>query len=212
MRVRPAASASIATRAALCAVLLAALAACSPKLDWREVRGTADGFVVAMPDKPQQVTRELDPPSVRAPGAPALPPRVTMSMLSTGVGPTVFAVGSVRLPAELLADPRGADMAVAWLRDALARNVRSTDPVVTPLPPERLPRGAVRRVRQGVEVRTRGTVPGPAKAGAESRAAQLAARIYVADDRLYQLVVLGAEGEVTPDAVETFFSSFRLID
>jgi hypothetical protein len=32
----------------------------------------------------------------------------------------------------------------------------------------------------------------------------------VADDRLYQLIVIGAEGEVPPQALETFFDSFRL--
>jgi hypothetical protein len=82
------------------------------------------------------------------------------------------------------------------------------------IPADRLPRGPVRRVHAGVEVRAAGAIPAsaPAKAGAPGRAAHLAARIYVADDRLYQLVVLGAEGEVPPDAIETFFASFRLLD
>jgi hypothetical protein len=40
---------------------------------------------------------------------------------------------------------------------------------------------------------------------------RLAARFHVVDDRLYQLVAIGAEGELTPDALETFFTSFRLI-
>lgn len=178
------------------------------------MRNTDDGYVVALPDRPQRVTRELDyAPAVDGQAA-APPKRVTMTMLSTGVGPTVFAVGAVRMPREVLADGPGADAAAAWLRAGLARNVASADPVVTALPAERLPRGAARHVRQGVEVRALGSVPagGPAKAGAPARAAQLAARIYVADDRLYQLVVLGAEGEITPEAIETFFSSFRLID
>jgi hypothetical protein len=206
VRVRLAASA-----VALWAIL--ALSACSPRLDWREVRGAADGYVVAMPDRPQQVTRELDytPPSVPPAGASA-PSRVTMSMMSTGVGPTMFAVGAVRMPPDYLSDPRGAAAAVDWLRAGLARNVGATEPIVTALPAERLPRGHARRIRQGMEIRARGTVPGPAKAGVETRAAQLAARIYVADDRLYQLVVLGAEGEIPPEAAENFFSSFRLID
>jgi hypothetical protein len=42
------------------------------------------------------------------------------------------------------------------------------------------------------------------------RPAQLAVRLYVVDDRLFQLVALGAEGEIPPQALETFFDSFRL--
>jgi len=40
---------------------------------------------------------------------------------------------------------------------------------------------------------------------------QLAARFYVADDRLYQVVAFGAEDEIPPQALETFFDSFRLV-
>lgn len=165
-----------------------------------------------MPDRPQQVTRELDyTPSVASTG-PAAPSRITMSMMSTGVGPTMFAVGAARLPSDYLGDARGSAAAVDWVRAGLTRNFGAADPAVTVLPTDRLPRGQGRRIRQGFEIRARGTVKGPAKAGAETRAAQLAARIYVADDRLYQLVVLGAEGEIPPEAIDNFFSSFRLID
>ncbi|HEU0204031.1 MAG TPA: hypothetical protein VFR86_26785, partial [Burkholderiaceae bacterium] len=39
------------------ALLAAALAACSPTFNWREVRASDGAFVVALPDKPQRVTR-----------------------------------------------------------------------------------------------------------------------------------------------------------
>jgi hypothetical protein len=32
----------------------------------------------------------------------------------------------------------------------------------------------------------------------------------VVDDRFFQLVALGAEGEIPPEALDTFFTSFRL--
>jgi hypothetical protein len=43
------------------------------------------------------------------------------------------------------------------------------------------------------------------------RAVQLAARLFIVDDRLFQVIALGADGEMSPDALDTFFSSFRLI-
>jgi hypothetical protein len=33
----------------------------------------------------------------------------------------------------------------------------------------------------------------------------------VADDRLYQVVALGSAEQLTPQALETFFQSFRLL-
>lgn len=44
------------------------------------------------------------------------------------------------------------------------------------------------------------------------RATRLAARFYVVDDRLYQVVAIGAEERIAPPALETFFDSFRLLD
>lgn len=190
---------------AIAAIAAAALAACSPRFDWREIRRSEDRFAVALPDRPQTVVREVE----FQPGD-AAPRRVEMAMTSTGVGSTLFAVGAVRLPRELLADGPPADRAVAWLKASLLRNVNGTETTETALPPERLPRSAVAATRSGIELRTRGTVP--AKAGGSGRPAELAARIYVADDRLYQLVVVGAEGELSPDTIDTFFSSFRLIE
>jgi hypothetical protein len=43
------------------------------------------------------------------------------------------------------------------------------------------------------------------------RAVQLAARLFIVDDRLFQVVALAAEGETPPDVLDTFFTSFRLI-
>ncbi len=43
------------------------------------------------------------------------------------------------------------------------------------------------------------------------RAVQLAARLFIVDDQFFQIVALGAEGEISSDALDTFFASFRLI-
>ena len=46
---------------------------------------------------------------------------------------------------------------------------------------------------------------------AGGRAVQFAARLFIVDDRLFQVVALSGEGEITADTLDTFFASFRLI-
>lgn len=176
-------------------LLLGLLAACSPRLDWRQVRSVELGFEAALPEKPQTVTREVD---YTGPGGPL---RLPMTMVSTGVGPSLFAVGVVRLPAAALASSE-LEATVSWFRDALVRNLGGVLLEVAPTPQ---PAPAGRQVRGAWTVRAK------ANAGRNGRAGTLAARFVVADDRLYQVVALGADTELTPAVIETFFESFRLI-
>ncbi|MFN3566256.1 MAG: hypothetical protein ACK4V1_09790 [Burkholderiaceae bacterium] len=174
------------------ALAAALLSGCSPRFDWREIRSAEAGFAVHLPDKPQTVTRDIDFDGGR----------IAMTMISTGVGPTMFAVGVARLPPRALEDAVAIRRAVAFFRDGLVRNIggdviwQRPAPLVTA-------GGHTLRVAEAVAAR--------GKIGADGRAAQLAARFYVADDRFYQVVALGAEGELTDDVLETFFSSFRLL-
>jgi hypothetical protein len=183
-----------------CTALLAALllGACSPRFDFREVRGP--DFVVALPGKPQTQTREVE---YAGPGGPA---RLTMTLISSGVGPTLFAVGTTTLPAAALA-PTEVEASVAWFRDALLRNVRGKLVAAQPLAVA-VPGGRTLRTAQAV--RAQGQPAGVSTDG-KAGATVVAARFIVADDRLYQVVVLGAESELTPAVLDTFFDSFRLL-
>lgn len=174
----------------LVAILL--VAACAPKFDFREIRSADGEFVVMLPDRPQTVSRELDIEGHK----------VTMTMVSTGVGPSLFAVGVARLPAEALATDQS-DATLAWFRDGLVRNIGGQ---ITAQEPAMLSATAAagRSVRAGQSVQARGRI------GADGKAAQLAARLYLVDDRFYQVVAMGAGDELTPETLETFFSSFRL--
>jgi len=185
------------TRWGAAALLLPLAIACSPRFDWRELRGPPGTFTVALPGKPQTVSRELDVP---ADGASQ---RIEMSMLSTGVGASLFAVGTAKLPAPSLATPAALEHTLAWFREGLARNVGDAAPAAAAVagPPAGL---AGRPLRAAQSFNASGV------AGPGGRQTRLAARLYVVDDRLYQLVVIGAEGEVPPQALETFFDSFRL--
>lgn len=171
---------------------LALLSACSPKFDWREVRSADGGFAVLLPDRPQTVEREIA--FDRGP--------IAMTMTSTGVGPTMFAVGVARLPAQATRDAPAVERTVALFRDALVRNIGAAATATRPAPLSAAA-SAGRQIKAAEAVTARGTAGG--------RAAQLAARFFVVEDRLYQVVAIGAEGELSDDVLETFFSSFRLL-
>ncbi len=184
-------------RAVAAAAIALLLLACSPRFDWRELRGPPGTFQVALPGKPQTVSREIDLP---AEGGSL---RVEMSMLSAGVDASLFAVGTAQLPSPAWASPAALAQTLAWFRDGLARNVGAVTPLAEsdPGPPAGL---GARQLRAAQSFTASGSV------GPDARPTRLAARLYVVDDRLYQLVVIGAEGEVPPQALETFFDSFRL--
>lgn len=165
---------------------------CSPRFEWREVRG--DGFAASLPGRPQTVTRDVD-----LAGA-----RVAMTMWSTGIGPTIFAIGTARLPASAIADDAARAAALAYFRDALVRNIGATDATVRTGSPPPLPVGGTRRLLASSAVEAVGR-PGP-----DGRKSRLAARFFIVDDRFFQVVALGAEGEIPPEVLETFFTSFRL--
>lgn len=173
------------------AALAALVPGCSPRFNFREVKLAEARCAIALPDKPQTVRRELDFDGGK----------VAMDMTSTGVGPSLFALGVATLPADAVA-PARIEATVAWFRDGLLRNVNGTLVETRPAP---LAVPAGRTLRTAQAIRAQGRI------GAD-RKAVLAARFYVVDDRLYQVVALAAEGEIPADALDTFFDSFRLTE
>lgn len=174
------------------------LAACTPTFDWRDTYSNEGGYRVALPGKPQAVTREIGMPFV------AGDRKVTMTMTSAGVGPTVFAVGVARLPAEATRDAAAVQAALAWFRAGLLRNI-GADSVRDG--EASLALAGARTLRGAIAFEARGRL---ARSGAAGQAARLVARIYVVDDRVYQVVAMGAADDLPDAAVETFFTSFRL--
>jgi hypothetical protein len=183
----------LARRFAL-AMTLVALAAgtfgCSERFEWREVRAD-EGFVALLPGRPQTVTREIELGGQRA----------AMTMWSTGTGATMFAVGTVRLPPAAMADTSARKATVAHFRDALVRNIGATQSTPRGLPA--LASGARKPLADEA-------FEAVGRQAADGRKSRLAARVFIVDDRLFQLVALGAEGEIPPETLDTFFTSFRL--
>lgn len=177
-----------------CLLVLISIAAiaCNPTFNWRQFSST-DGFTILLPARPQTVVRD-----VMMPGA-----TVQMQMTSTGIGATLFAVGTARLPSSLSGDAATRQQVLDFLRDGLVRNVSGgrvkVSRVALAVPPN-----DARRVLAGESIEAVGV-------GSNGRAVRLAARLFIVDDRLFQVTALGAEGEITPDTLDTFFSSFQLI-
>ena len=150
----------------------AVLAACSPKFDWREVRGTSAPFVVLLPAKPATHTRSVNLDGIS----------VDMTMTAADAGGVTFAVGTAELP-----DAAQAQHALTAMKTALVRNIGGTvRKETTPSP---------------------GTVEVEA-AGTDSRL--LLARFIARDKRIYQVIAVGKESALPPEAAETFFTSFKL--
>jgi len=192
-RVPPGLFFSVRRRALLAAGAFAPLSACAPALNFRELRFADARCAIALPGKPQTVEREVDLGGRK----------LQMVMTSTGVGATLFALGRARLPAEAVAT-EALPQTLAFFRDGLLRNFRAT-PAGPPAAPPRLatPAGRVLRAAQGVSAQ--GQAP-------DGRPTALAARFYVVDDWLLQVVALAVRGELGAEALDTFFDSFRLVD
>lgn len=177
---------------ALALASLALAAACSARFEWRELRD-AD-YVVALPGRWQTVTRDID----------LAGEKVSMSMSSTGIGPSVFAVGVARLPAAAIANDAARESTFAHFRDSLVRNVGGALVSETVIG---VPRAADRSAATGFGR----SIVVTGRAGPKGAPARLAARLFIVDDRIYEVVVLAAEGEVPPEVLETFFTSFRVL-
>lgn len=147
---------------------------------------------MVLPARPQTVMRDVNLPNAT----------VQMSMTSTGVGATLFAVGTARLPTSLSTDAAARQQALGSWRDALVRNVNGkivkTAAVALAVAPT-----DSRKVLAAEAIEAVGS-------DSSGRAVRLAARLFIVDDRLFQVVALGADGEISSDALDTFFTSFRL--
>jgi hypothetical protein len=180
----------------LAAVAACAAVGCTPRFEWREIRVVEDGFTVALPDHPLAARRDVD----LGDGLHA-----SMHMTSTGVGATLFAVGVATLPPPVCAAAAGCQRMLVRVAAALARNVggglTAQSPVAITVPPGRA-------LRAGWSAQASGSVAGAAGA---ARIARLAVRLYVVDDRLYQVVAIGTPADLEAEALETFFTSFRIL-
>lgn len=115
--------------------LLGALAACSPALDWREVRPAGDTLVALLPCKPERRVRELP-----LAGSP-----VAVEVLACTADGTTWGLTSADV-----GDASRVAPALAALREARARNLGGREAAVRPQPIKGLPQPGLRFAVQGV--------------------------------------------------------------
>jgi hypothetical protein len=155
------------------------LSACSPKYDWREVRGTSAPFVVMLPGKPSTQTRTINLDGVQ----------VAMTMTAAEVDGATFAVGSAELP-----DAAKAQAALQAMKTGMIRNVGGT---VTREKAE----------SSGGQSIIELDASGPPGSGGDAR--KLSARFVQKGQRAYQVIVLGGAKPVPQEEVDTFLTSFK---
>jgi len=165
-----------------CATLIgAALLACSPALDWREVRSDLSGATALFPCKPKSQSR----------AATLVGTAVPMTLVSCEVDGVTFALGHAEL-----GDPSHVTPALIELRASLKANLGASEgrPSVfglagmTPNP-------------QAVRISLVGRLP-------DGTPVQEQAALFVRGTRVYQVVVLGKR--LDEGAVDVFFDSLRL--
>jgi hypothetical protein len=92
-------------------VLSILLAACSPKFDWRDVRGTEAPFTVLLPAKPGALSREMTLSGVK----------LNLHMTAADVDNISFSVGAAKLD-----DPSKIPEVLAAMQKGMISNIRGT--------------------------------------------------------------------------------------
>ena len=169
-------------RSTLLAILLGvAIGACSPALDWRDVRPEGSGLSLQFPCKPTSRTRAG---SIGAQAA-------TLTLVSCTTDGLTF--GLVHAD---LGDPARVTPALVAMRKALAANLGAGEDVAEPFALAGMTPNA-----GAVRVRVSGRSP-------EGGPITEVAVVFTRGTRVYQAAVLGAQPDA--DAVAVFFDSLRL--
>jgi len=166
------------------ALTACALLACTPALDWREVRGANAPFTVMLPAKPAVQTRQLELAGMQ----------VTMTMTAAVADEVTFGVASVQLP-----NPAGVMPALEAMKNALVSNIDGSIRKQTQAPSSYGPGPAF-------DIEALGK-PGPRTGG---KPLMLYARFVARGQRIYQVAVIGPAQAVTQDTADMFLSSFKL--
>ena len=166
----------------LAAVLLAA---CSPKYDWRDFRSTEAPYAVLFPGKPATQTRNISLGVETA----------AMHMAAAEVDGTMFTVGAAEL-----ADAARAQTAIAAMKATMVANIQGKVTSEKQASASTTVNG-INHQQHSIDIEARGSRNG--------EATLLVGRFIARDKRVYQLVVIGRDGRVPKDEIETFMSSFK---
>ncbi|MGZ5199795.1 MAG: hypothetical protein ACXWC4_08485 [Telluria sp.] len=168
------------------AVAVMALAACSPKYNWRDYVSPDAPYRIMFPGKPASYTRSVDLDGMR----------VDMTMAATEVEGAMFAVGTAQAP-----DPARAQAALAAIRTALLRNIGATSTQEKTAAAATVANGTASEVASS-DVTADGVLNGVKM--------RLVGHFEARGKRIYQVVVMGPAKSIDADATDQFISSFKL--
>lgn len=162
-------------------LLSALLTACTPALDWREVRNEEGGYRALFPAKPVVASREF----VLAGQT------VTLKLQAATSGSSYFAVGEIPLSE---AQQASADSIVNALKLSLKNNVGATD-------------STDRNIVAGGVVWQEVRASGQLKNGKPS---VMAGRFLVQPGRILEVLVMGERAELTDEAIDMWLGGLKL--
>lgn len=162
-------------------LLCAALVACAPDLNWREVRTDDAHCSILLPAKPATHARSVNLDGLK----------VEMQMTGAAVDDLSFTVASARIPDAAQRVPALAAMQVAMLRNIGAAS--HDEKRVT--------------LKGGVEATE---VVASGQNARDGKKLLMHARFAIYGDRVYQAVALGPQDKLSPEAADTFLGSLSL--
>jgi hypothetical protein len=163
-------------------LLAAAVAACAPALDWREVRPDGTGLVALFPCKPDRQVRRL----------PLAGTIVEMSLWACTAAGATYAMGFADV-----AEPDRVDRGLDELADAAARNIGSLGSA-----------GSGQLSVAGMTPNPRARRLTLAGQMADGVAVHESVAVFARGTRIYQATIVGAR--LDDAAVEAYFGSLRL--
>lgn len=156
--------------------------ACTPSMNWREVRPAGAGVSIELPCKPSTYAREL-----RLQGA-----KTEWNIMACSAGGQTWALASGELNDPALVAPALQSLA-ATARANIAADAAESLPWG--------PRGATPSAHS-MRVRMRGTLP-------DGRTVTQVLAVFARGTRVFQASVLGVEA--APEDLDTFFTSVRVL-
>lgn len=166
---------------ALCVLLVSA---CAPTYDWRQVHGTNAPFTVLLPAKPATFSRMVNLEGQH----------VMMTMTAAEVDKVTFAVGTATLP-----DAEKARAALTSMKSGLVKNISGTIKHETTSDDK-----AAGTTSIDIDA------SGPPSATSGGEPVRLVVHFVAKDKQVYQVLVVGRETAMKRDALDTFFTSFKL--
>jgi hypothetical protein len=163
-----------------------ALAACSPKYNWRDYASTDAPYRVMFPGKPASYTRGVDLNGMT----------VDMTMTATEVEGAMYAVGTAQAP-----DAAQAQAALAAMKIALVRNIGAT---------------SAREKSNATATAAGGAGASSSSSDVEAQGVlngvpmRLVGHFEARGNRFYQVVVMGPAKSIEAEPVEQFISSFKV--